>query len=112
MGPVFVEWLTMVRLKRATILKLLNENCSLVNIYTRCLGNICLIIARVFGGISGGASLFQISEAIAWVVDQGANVINMSVGSPTSFQTLIDSVDYAEQQGAVFVASAGYGSYQ
>jgi Subtilase family len=65
----------------------------------------------VFGGIFGGASLFQISEAIAWVVDQGANVINLSVGSTTSFQTLIEAVDYAEHQGALFVASAGYVHY-
>jgi Subtilase family len=69
-------------------------------------GNICLVIARVLGNF-GGASLFQISEAITWLVDQKVRIINMSVGSPTSFTALQDAVDYAEQQGVLFVASAG-----
>jgi subtilisin family serine protease len=73
-------------------------------------GNLCLIIARVFGNF-GGASLYQISEAIAWLVDQDARIINMSVGAETSFDALKDAVDYAEQHGVLFVASAGYVSY-
>jgi subtilisin family serine protease len=70
-------------------------------------GNICLVIARVLGNF-GGSSLFQISESITWLVDQNVRIINMSVGSPTSFTALQDAVDYAEQQGVLFIASAGY----
>lgn len=51
----------------------------------------------------------QIPEAVRWAVDNGAKVINMSLGSPsTAWPTSWDDAFlYAEQKDVVIVAAAG-----
>jgi subtilisin family serine protease len=46
-------------------------------------------------------------EAIYWAVDNGADVINLSLGSDEYIQSERDAVTYAWQHGVVVVASAG-----
>jgi len=46
-------------------------------------------------------------EAIIWAADQGAHVINMSIGGDATSQALEDALKYAYQKGVVIVASAG-----
>ena len=48
-----------------------------------------------------------IAEAIVYAVDNGARVINISVGGPHSSRMVQAAVDYARQQGVLVVAAAG-----
>jgi serine protease len=49
----------------------------------------------------------QVAAGIVWAADHGANVINLSLGGPTSGDVLCAAVEYAQSQGALVVASAG-----
>ena len=48
-----------------------------------------------------------IANAIYWAADNGAEVINMSLGGSSSSDTLRAAVDYAWNHGVVVVAAAG-----
>lgn len=48
-----------------------------------------------------------IANGIIWAADQGAQVINMSLGGASSSQVLQDAVNYAWGKGSVIVAAAG-----
>jgi thermitase len=48
-----------------------------------------------------------IAAGITWAADNGAKVINMSLGGSSDQQTLRDAVDYAWGRGVVIVAAAG-----
>ncbi|MFL5931741.1 MAG: S8 family serine peptidase [Gaiellaceae bacterium] len=56
---------------------------------------------------TGSGSDFRIANGITWAADNGAQVINMSLGGPGSSQTLYDAIEYARKKGAVVVAAAG-----
>ena len=60
--------------------------------------------ARGFGEDS------QVAAGIVWAVDQGARVINLSLGGPGAGQVLCDAVSYAGSRGALVVAAAGNGA--
>jgi Subtilase family len=45
---------------------------------------------------------------IKWAVDeQQVDIINMSLGTETSYDTIKDAVDYADSKGVLLIASAG-----
>ena len=56
---------------------------------------------------NGGGGAALISEGIAWAADQGAKIINLSLGSLYPSQTLEAAVTYATNKGALVVAAAG-----
>lgn len=67
-----------------------------------------LIIGKVMDD-SGSGSTSNIASGITWAADQGAQVINLSLGSvqassKTTYQT---AIDYAIGKGAIVVAAAG-----
>lgn len=69
--------------------------------------NICLIVARVFAnGISTSTS--TILAAMEWVVDEGADIINLSLGGGQYNTLFYDEILDAHNSGAIVVASAGY----
>ena len=56
---------------------------------------------------NGSGYYSWITNAIIWAADNGANVINMSLGGSAPSQTLQAAVDYAWSKGVVVVAAAG-----
>jgi serine protease len=57
--------------------------------------------------IDGYGYTSWVAEGIYYAVDNGAKVINLSLGSTEYSQTLYEAVEYAFQKGVIIVASAG-----
>jgi len=66
----------------------------------------CLMPVKVLGS-DGSGTYADVAEGIIWAADNGADVINLSLGGSQSSQTLEDAVAYAYQQGVTVVAAAG-----
>ena len=56
---------------------------------------------------AGSGSHSAIAKGINYAADQGARVINLSLGGTSSSSTLQSAVDYAWNKGAVIIAAAG-----
>ncbi|MEH2436478.1 MAG: S8 family peptidase [Nostoc sp.] len=56
---------------------------------------------------SGSGSYSSISKGIHYAVDNGANVINLSLGGAYSNRTLESAIDYASSKGVIVVMAAG-----
>ncbi|MEH2355670.1 S8 family peptidase [Nostoc sp.] len=56
---------------------------------------------------SGSGSYSSISKGIRYAVDNGANVINLSLGGASSNRTLESAIDYASSKGVIVVMAAG-----
>lgn len=55
----------------------------------------------------GGGNIADIAEAIRFAADQGADVINLSLGGSGESQLLEDAINYAYNKDVVIVAAAG-----
>jgi thermitase len=58
-------------------------------------------------GDTGSGAYSWIASGIVWAADNGAEVINMSLGGSSASQVLEDAVHYAWSKGVVVVAAAG-----
>jgi uncharacterized protein YkwD len=56
---------------------------------------------------AGSGNHGQIASAIAWAVDNGARIINLSLGGSVGSQTLKDAIDSATARGVLVVCAAG-----
>ena len=56
---------------------------------------------------SGSGTYADIADAIRYAADNGANVINMSLGGPSPAAYLQDALQYAFNKGVTIVAAAG-----
>lgn len=56
---------------------------------------------------SGGGTVADIAESIRFATDNGADVINMSLGGGGESQLMQDAIDYAHAKGVVVIAAAG-----
>ncbi len=65
-----------------------------------------LLSARVLNG-GGWGSVSDIADGIEWAVDQGADIINLSLGGGGRSQTMQNAVTYASSNGALVVVAAG-----
>lgn len=71
----------------------------------------CLMAVKVLDD-SGSGSFIDIAEGIRWATDNGAHVINMSLGVSATYRITNDSImdpalDYAYDNGVTVVAAAG-----
>ncbi|NHN48381.1 S8 family serine peptidase [Halostella sp. JP-L12] len=75
------------------------------------ISNVSMLSARALDE-SGSGSLSDIADAITWSADQGAEVINLSLGGGGYTDTMKNAVSYAYDNGSLPVAAAGndYGS--
>jgi len=55
----------------------------------------------------GGGTVADIAEAIKFAADNGADVINMSLGGGGESQLMKNAIDYAHSKGVVIIAAAG-----
>jgi len=65
-----------------------------------------IMAVRVLGADGSGYDSW-VASGIRWAADHGANVINLSLGSPYPDAVIEDAVDYAYGRGCVVVAAAG-----
>ncbi|NET38178.1 MAG: peptidase S8 [Cyanothece sp. SIO1E1] len=56
---------------------------------------------------TGGGTVADIAEAIRFAADNGADVVNLSLGGSGESQFLKAAIDYAHRQGVVLIAAAG-----
>ena len=68
--------------------------------------NCALLIAKVLDA-EGLGTADDVAEGIIWGVDNGAEVINLSLGDRGNARVVRDAVDYATSKGAVVVGAAG-----
>lgn len=68
--------------------------------------NVRLINAKGLGD-DGSGYYSWIANCIVWAADNGAGVINLSLGGSSTLQILEDAVNYAANKGVVVVAAAG-----
>jgi subtilisin family serine protease len=67
----------------------------------------CKVLPVKVMGSNGSGGHDDIAKGIVYAVDQGADVINLSLGGPDSSQILADAIAYAADNGVLVVASAG-----
>ncbi len=56
---------------------------------------------------NGGGFASDVARAVVWATDQGARVINASLGGPVEDASLAAAAQYAQARGALLVAAAG-----
>lgn len=67
---------------------------------------VSLIAVKVLSK-TGSGSLEGVANGITYAADRGAQIISMSLGGPSSAQTLEDAVQYAIGKGALVVVAMG-----
>lgn len=67
----------------------------------------CRILPVKVLGSTGAGSYSDIAEGVRWAADQGADIINLSLGGGSDSQLLRDAVAYATGRGALVIAAAG-----
>ncbi len=65
------------------------------------------MVCQVLPSGSIGADDAHIIDAIRWAADHGADVINISLGSPDVGAAIETAVDYAVDQGCIVIAAVG-----
>lgn len=68
--------------------------------------NSSILPVRVLGP-SGSGSMADVAAGIVYAADEGADIINLSLGSMVGSQVTEDAVNHAVDKGATVIASAG-----
>jgi thermitase len=56
---------------------------------------------------SGSGYYSDVADGVIYAVDNGAKIVNLSLGGPDDSSTLADAIQYAHQNGVLVVAAAG-----
>jgi hypothetical protein len=70
---------------------------------------ICYLFVRIFNDAGTGQYASVMFEGINWAIDEGANVINMSLSGGSTYRTGQTTFDRAKRAGILSVAAAGNG---
>ncbi|MCP3822475.1 type VII secretion-associated serine protease mycosin [Streptomyces sp. A3M-1-3] len=65
------------------------------------------IRVRKVGAVNGAQSAEELNTAIRYAADNGAKVINISMGGPGASQSLTDAAKYALEKGSLIFAAVG-----
>ncbi|MFN3361350.1 MAG: S8 family serine peptidase [Pseudanabaenaceae cyanobacterium] len=65
-----------------------------------------IMAVRVLGGRFGNTAS-TLAQGIRYAVDNGANIINLSLGANMNSSVLRSALNYAEEKGVIVVAAAG-----
>ena len=65
-----------------------------------------ILPVRVLGD-TGSGSMLDVADGILWAVDEGADVVNLSLGSGGATRAVQSAVTYAERRGVVVVGASG-----
>lgn len=65
-----------------------------------------ILPVKVLNALNSG-TYANVSAGIVWATNQGAQVINLSLGGPDSSQTLQEAIEYAASRGVALTAAAG-----
>jgi len=68
---------------------------------------VCRILPVKALGSDGYGTTNAVAAGIVWAADRGADVINLSLGAPSTTEALTSAVRYANAKGALVVAAAG-----
>jgi len=68
---------------------------------------VSLLNAKALTAALGEGTTTGVAQAITWAVDNGAEVINTSVGGSSGSSALLQAIDYAQAHDVVLVASGG-----
>ncbi len=68
--------------------------------------DVTVMVAKVDDD-QGAIRVFDVYRAILWAVDNGANVVNLSLGLPEDSPALREAVEYAQSHNVLVVAAAG-----
>ncbi len=68
--------------------------------------NVQLLAVKVLNA-GGGGSDFGVAQGVVWAVENGAQVINLSLGTFYDSQVMHDAVDYAISNNVLVVAASG-----
>ena len=60
---------------------------------------------------NGSGSNTAVANGIIWAVDHGANIINLSLGSPSNSDVVEDACRYAHESGVTVIAATGNDGY-
>jgi Subtilase family len=82
-----------------------NNGAGLVGIVDSNL--FCFVVARVFASVTANALMSDVLEGMEWAVDQGARVVNLSLGGPTNSTTAKLMYDNLQSRGVLVVSAAG-----
>ncbi len=65
-----------------------------------------ILPVKVLNALNSG-TYANVAAGIVWAANQGAQVINLSLGGPSSSQTLEEAIEYAASRGVALTAAAG-----
>jgi len=85
-----------------TIAQTTNNNLGVAGVAFNC----SIMPVKVLDA-SGNGSLTDVADGIIWAADNGADVINMSLGATSTTTTLQNACNYAYNQGVTIVCAAG-----
>jgi subtilisin family serine protease len=88
-----------------------NNNVGVAGVTWSCRLMPVRVLARIVrnsdGRVSGTGSAADIAAGIRWAVDNGARILNLSLGGEVDTQVERDAIAYAIAQGAVVCAAMG-----
>lgn len=92
----------------AGIIGAVHDNAVGVQGVVADVADVCYIVVRVFGSDEDAARISDILDAVEYAVDQGASVINLSLGGPVPSTSARDLYDQLyERENVLVVAAAG-----